>query len=407
MLKAVRRLFWLGLLPALLLSGVGRADTPPVIDCPWYSPTTADNFAVRGFYVASYPGTSLKQVTLHLYPSAPGSFTLSLTARQGSYGGTLLGTATTPVTFTSTTPIQVDFIFGNVSVSAGSTVTFQGSVAGPSTVFMEVVSSNACLVIETDGTDSPLSTFRRQSVAVNIHGDLPATFTHVVTVPAVASIHGVNSAFFHTDAWVHSSDVNTLSVTATYYCYLAFASCGNGPQTFSIDPGMGQSGSDIVRTSFGAPETAGAIVFRYSSTSSNNTLKVLTRTYTPSLPSPTNGASVPGVTPTSLSGKWTFVGLGNNGGDRSAGFRTNAGAFNSFGYTATVTFHLTTASGVDLGSVTQTWAPHEARQINDIFATVGAGSVVTTDAILTVTSDIPVYVYVTVIDNQTGDSVIQ
>ena len=407
MLKAVRGLFWLCLLPVLLFSEVGRADTPPVIGCPWYSPTTADNFAVQGFYVDSYAGTSLSKVSLFLYPVTAGSYTLSLTARQGSYSGTLVGTATVPVTFTNTAPVQVDFIFGNVPVPQGATVTFQGSVvSGPSAVFMEVVSSTACLVIETDGTDSPLSTYRRQSVAVTIHGDLPATFSHSVTVPAVASIHGVN-AFFHTDIWLYSSDVNTLNVTATYYCYLAYSSCGSGPQTFSIGPGTGQSGSDIVQTQFGAPETAGALVFRYSSTSSNNTLKVLTRTYTPSLPSPTNGASVPGVTPTSVSGKWTFVGLGNNGGDRSAGFRTNAGAFNSFAYPATVTFHLTTVSGVDLGSVTQTWAAHEARQINDIFGTVGAGSVIATDAILTVVSDIPVYAYVTVIDNQTGDSVIQ
>lgn len=407
MLKVPRRLFWLGLLPVLLLPEVGRASTPPVIGCPWYSPTTADDFAVRGFYVASYPGTSLNTVELFLFPSAPGSFTLSLTARQGTYSGTLLGTANTPITFSNTAPVQVTFSFGNVSVPAGSTVTFQGSVAGPSAVFMEVVSSTACLVLETDGTDSPLSTYRRQSVAVTIHGDLPTTFAHSVTVPAVASIHGANNAFFHTDVWLHSSDVNTLNVTATYYCYLG-QNCGAGGGTFSINPGTGLSYSDVVGTVFGAPETAGAIVLRYSSTSSNNTLKVLTRTYTPSLPNPTNGASVPGVTLTSVSGKWTFVGMGNNGGDRSGGFRTNAGVFNSFPYPATVTFHLATVSGVPLGSpVTQTWASHEARQINDIFGTVGAGSVITTDAILTVVSDIPVFAYVTVIDNQTGDSVIQ
>jgi hypothetical protein len=407
MLKVSRRLFWLGLLPVLLLPEVGRASSPPVIGCPWYSPTTADNFAVRGFYVASYPGTSLNTVELFLFPSAPGSFTLSLTARLASFGGTLVGTATVPMTFSNTAPVPVTFSFGNVNVPAGSTVTFQGSVAGPSAVFMEVVSSTACLVLETDGTDSPLSTYRRQSVAVTIHGDLPTTFLHSVTVPAVANIHGVNNAFFHTDVWLYSSDVNTLDVTATYYCYLQYPSCGSGPQTFSIDPGTGQSYSDVVGTVFGAPETAGALVFRYSSTSSNNTLKVLTRTYSPSLPNPTNGASVPGVTLTSVSGKWTFVGLGNNGGDRSGGFRTNAGVFNSFPYPATVTFHLTRKGGVDLGSVTQTWAAHEARQITDIFGAVGAGSVITTDAILTVTSDIPVFSYVTVIDNQTQDSVIQ
>jgi hypothetical protein len=406
MLKVARGLLWLGLFPVLLLSEVGRAAAPAVIGCPWYSPTTADDFAVRGFYVVSYPGTSLNSVDLFLYPSAPGSFTLSLTARLASFDGTLVGTATVPMTFSNTVPLQVTFTFGNVSVPAGSTVTFQGGVVGPSTVNMEVVSSASCLVFETDGTDSPLSRYRRQGVAVTIRGSLPTTFAHAVTVPASASIHGANNAFFHTDLWLYNFDVNTLNVTATYYCY-AGQNCASGGGTFSIDPGTGKSYSDVVGTQFGAPETAGAIVFRYSSTSSNNTLKVLARTYSPSLPNPTNGASMPGVTNSSASGHSTFVGLGNNGGDRSAGFRTNAGVFNPFAYPATVTFHLTTASGVDLGSVTQTWASHEARQINDVFGAVGAGSVITTDAILTVVSDVPVFSYVTVIDNQTADSVIQ
>jgi hypothetical protein len=408
MVRADRRLHWLGLFPVLFLSGAGRAVTPPVIDCPWYSPTKVDDFSVRGFYVASYPGTSLGAVTLILSPSAAGTYSLSLTARQGNFGGTLLGTVTVPVTFATTAPVPVAFDFGNVAVTQGATVAFQGSVvSGPSAVSMEVETSNSCLVFETDGTNPPLGTFRRQGIAVTITGGLPATFAHTVTVPAVASIHGNNGAFFHTDVWAYSFDANVLDVTATYYCYLQFSSCGSGTQTFSINPGTGQTFSDVAGTAFGAPETAGALVFRYFSTSSNNTLRVLTRTYTPSLPSPTNGASLLGVTPTSNSGKWTFVGLGNNGGDRSAGFRTNAGVFNSYAVAATVTFNLSTKGGTPLGSVTQTWAPHEARQINDIFGTVGAGGTVTTDAVLTVVSDIPIYAYVTVIDNQTGDSVIQ
>ena len=72
-----------------------------------------------------------------------------------------------------------------------------------------------------------------------------------------------------------------------------------------------------------------------------------------------------------------------------------------------MTFQLSRTDGTVLGSDTQTWAAQEARQVNDIYGAVGAGGLVTTDAVLTVTSDIPVFSYVTVIDNQTGDSVIQ
>ncbi|HEV8267201.1 MAG TPA: hypothetical protein VGR00_03165, partial [Thermoanaerobaculia bacterium] len=58
-----------------------------------------------------------------------------------------------------------------------------------------------------------------------------------------------------------------------------------------------------------------------------------------------------------------------------------------------------------LGMTTRSWAPHEAFQINDIFAAAGAGGAALTDAYLVVTSDSPVFAYVTVIDNQSGDSV--
>jgi hypothetical protein len=73
-----------------------------------------------------------------------------------------------------------------------------------------------------------------------------------------------------------------------------------------------------------------------------------------------------------------------------------------------VTFQLTATDGTPLGqAVTQSWGAFEARQINDIFGTAGAGGVVTTDAVLKVTSTLPVFPYVTVIDNVTGDSIIE
>ena len=198
-----------------------------------------------------------------------------------------------------------------------------------------------------------------------------------------------------------------LTVTATYHCYKG-QSCGTGAATFDVDAGNAMTFPDIVSTLFGAPETAGAISFAYSSSSYDSTLRIVTRTYTPSLPNPTSGAVLEGRPAIDAVGAATFVGLGNNGGDRSAGFRTNAGLFNPAAFTTTATFTLTTADGTAIGQpVTQTWGPKEARQINDIFAAAGAGGTVTTDAVLHVTSTFPSFPYVTVIDNQTGDSVIE
>ena len=59
-----------------------------------------------------------------------------------------------------------------------------------------------------------------------------------------------------------------------------------------------------------------------------------------------------------------------------------------------------------LGSpLTRTWAANEAYQISDIFSAVGFPAGVTTNAYLVVTASAPVFPYVTVVDNQSGDSV--
>ena len=158
-----------------------------------------------------------------------------------------------------------------------------------------------------------------------------------------------------------------------------------------------------------AIHTAGAIELDYSSSLSNNSLRVVTRTYTPSLPNPTVGAVLFGLVPNATTGILTLVGLGNNGGNHLAGFRSNAGVYNPYPFSTSVTFQLMMQDGTTpLGqAVTQSWGAFEARQINDIFGTAGAGSVVTTNALLKVTSALPLFPYVTVIDNRTGDSILE
>src|SRR5205823_5983066 len=124
------------------------------------------------------------------------------------------------------------------------------------------------------------------------------------------------------------------------------------------------------------------------------------------------GAVVEGFPGSSATGSSVFVGLANNGGSRASGFRTNAGAYNPYPLTAHVTFSLYRNTGKLeaaslLGEKGESWGPNEAKQINDVFAYVGASSQVTTDAILLIYSDIPLYSYVTVIDNVTGDSIVE
>ncbi len=136
----------------------------------------------RGFYVASFPGTRLDRATLYLSALTAGTYTFSLTARSGTYSGTVLGTAAATVTLTANdlANVATTFTFPSPAVTQGSTVTFAiAQTAGPTgaEVFYAVppTGNPACPVVQTNGTTPPLDTFRRQGVNVKIEGGTPVT----------------------------------------------------------------------------------------------------------------------------------------------------------------------------------------------------------------------------------------
>jgi hypothetical protein len=90
----------------------------------------------------------------------------------------------------------------------------------------------------------------------------------------------------------------------------------------------------------------------------------------------------------------------------TSGFRSNAGAYNPGDAAVDVTFTVLSSGGSVMGApVTRTFGPHEAIQINDVFNAAGVPGTVTTNAALVVSAPAPVFAYVTVIDNQSGDQV--
>lgn len=225
----------------------------------------------------------------------------------------------------------------------------------------------------------------------------------VLVVPASASIHGVNGSFFHTDLWlVNRSYLAPVTVRGRYRCYL-FMTCPSAASEVVIPPRGTTVLADAVGAFFSAPETAGAIELSWDPDLGPVTAS--SRTYTPSLPAPTFGTSVPALAASEARTATLFPGLGNNGGDLSSGFRTNSGAYNPTDTPARVTMTLFTAAGALGSPVNLDLAPREARQVNDIFKEAGASSTVTTGAYLVVTSAPGVFAYAIVIDNQSGDSV--
>jgi hypothetical protein len=149
-----------------------------VVSCPFNPAASGGDRTDRGFYVTGYPGPNLGTVTLRYSANVPGTYTVVLTARLGTYDGPLVGTpqiavVSVPATGTS---VPVTFDFGFAPVAPGSTITFTQTFVGPGQLFYNVgtgglddMTFNGCPgVIETEGTNPPLDDFRRGSVGVII-----------------------------------------------------------------------------------------------------------------------------------------------------------------------------------------------------------------------------------------------
>jgi len=146
----------------------------------------------RGFYILNYAGTNLGTVTLGYVSFTPGSYSTSLTARLGTYDGSLLGTATSSNTL-NTTETLVTFDFGGVAVPTGSTITFkQAIVSGPGSVFYDTGTTATDNVRETNGTAAPLDTFRRNQVGIIVTqaagAATPEPSTLLLFLPALAGM---------------------------------------------------------------------------------------------------------------------------------------------------------------------------------------------------------------------------
>ena len=224
-----------------------------------------------------------------------------------------------------------------------------------------------------------------------------------MTIPASASIHGQNGTFFQTDLWVlDSSPLFVATVTARHRCF-ASQTCGATSQSFEVAPRQCVYFTDVLVTLFGDPGTAGAIELSYDT---STRITVLSRTYSPSLPAPTTGTSVPALAPEDALTRAVLVGLGSSGGDPSQGFRSNVGAYNPGSAAVSVTVTLYGSAGTTLGDpVPLPLAANEARQVNDIFSAAGVASTLSRNAYAVVTSNAGVFCYATVIDNQSADSV--
>ncbi|MFA6958403.1 MAG: hypothetical protein WC538_21260 [Thermoanaerobaculia bacterium] len=220
-------------------------------------------------------------------------------------------------------------------------------------------------------------------------------------VPAVASLHGGNDAFFHSDVWITNLSYQTsTTVTLVYRCY-ASQTCNSSPKTVILRQRGTAILRDIAGTTFASPETGGAMEVTHDA---YVPIAIASRLYTPAS-QPTYGFSLGARSIRDASTRAAFSGIAG-GGPTSSGYRSNVGAYNPNDAPANLTITLYDATGNQLGSpVSQSVPGHTPVQVNGIFAAAGVSSAsLMTDASAVVTSDVPVFSFASTLDNVSNDS---
>jgi photosystem II stability/assembly factor-like uncharacterized protein len=223
-----------------------------------------------------------------------------------------------------------------------------------------------------------------------------------VTIPAVASLHGVPPAFFHSDVWIfNGSTESEATVTATYRC-LSGSPCSGSPQTFTIPARQVKTFRDVAVSLFNAPESAGAVELE-----SDHLIVATSRLYTPDPSQPATGMFVRGSPDVEAHVKQVLLSLSHSA-DLTRGFRTNVGFYNGTDTASFVQLDFFEASGAGLGQIILFVEPRQPIQLNDneIFERLGIGRDVPSFYCTVLAypgEDTRLFAYAAVIDNRSGD----
>jgi len=218
-----------------------------------------------------------------------------------------------------------------------------------------------------------------------------------ITVPAAASIQGI-SPFFSDVRVFNTSYDGPVTITATYRCFLG--NCPGTPPELTIDLAArdSQAFNDIVAGAFATPDSAGGIEFTFDG--DPDLIIVTSRLYS-TAPTPTVGMFIPGLDESQAHQLSALTSV-RNGGD-NAGFRTNVGVYNPSDTPANVTFTAFANHSPVGGEVQRTVPPHSGVQVNAIYDAAGDAGEDTDNGVILVQSDVAVFSYAAVIDNNTSD----
>ena len=219
-----------------------------------------------------------------------------------------------------------------------------------------------------------------------------AALAETVTLPVAASATGKGGVPFVSDVRVfNTSYSDVLNVTAVYRF-------NGSTQVFQLAPREARGLDDICVSLFAAPQSLGAVEFTTDGAAGQ--LVVTSQLRSPEANGGHVGMFVPGLPSSGASAVSVLTSLVN--GDS----RTNVGVYNPNGTAVTATIQLYDGN-VLLGTTAVQLAANAVTQVNDIYTTVGFGSLVKTDGYATVVSSGgPLFTYAAEADNVTGDLIL-
>ena len=220
----------------------------------------------------------------------------------------------------------------------------------------------------------------------------PALLAETVTLPVAASATGQGGVPFVSDVRVfNTSYSNVLNVTVVYRF-------NGSTQVFQLAPREARGFDDICVSLFSTPQSLGAVEF--TTDGAAGLLVVTSQLRSPEPNGGHVGMFVPGLPSSAASVVSVLTSLVN--GDS----RTNMGVYNPNGTAVTATIRLFD-DNVLLGTTAVQLAAHAVTQVNNIYGTVGFGSLVRTDGYATVeSSGGPLFTYAAEADNATGDLIL-
>lgn len=381
----------------------GAAGAGAIVKCP-FSPGSGDRID-RGFYIQGFPADALDRVLLKISGGQTGVYVLSLTARSGAYDGALVGQAfaTIPISGDSTLGQTAVFDFHGVAAPGGGILTFAiDKVAGPDNVLYYDVSGGPCtgaVVVQTEDTTPPLSTFRRDQISLVVLGPEPETAMGK-WVPVVARVPGYEGSRWRSDLMLRNRGSAAAAVTLRLHTT-------GGVRTRNLTLAAGEQFVKTDVIDFIDPAYLGSAPLEVVT---DHPLDVTSRTYnllaadSPYLPGATFGQAYPGMRPREgfVDGQVAvLIGLAE-----WSNFRTNVGLTNTSSSAAQVVVRLYD----DLGALvhttsTMTIGPGQWRQLNRPFKELaGRQDVHSGRAEVEVRSGTGVLVHASLIDQRTSDA---